>query len=128
MQGFFQQMTQFTQPKPEQKLECPLDASELGHAGWAFLHTMAAYFPEQPTPEERVGMHSFLELWSRFYPCTSCGSHMASDLVLDPPDTSSGSNLSQWLCRLHNKVNVRTGKPEFDCSVVDQRWKFNDKC
>ena len=39
------------------------------------------------------------------------------------PDTSSRYNFSQWLCRLHNDVNKRIGKPEFDCSKVDERWR-----
>ena len=39
------------------------------------------------------------------------------------PDTSSRHNFSQWMCRLHNDVNKRIGKPVFDCSKVDERWR-----
>lgn len=38
-------------------------------------------------------------------------------------EASSNHDLSQWLCRLHNKVNVKIGKQEFDCDKVDERWK-----
>lgn len=38
-------------------------------------------------------------------------------------DTSSRYNFSQWMCRLHNDVNRKLGKPEFDCSKVDERWR-----
>jgi FAD-linked sulfhydryl oxidase len=31
--------------------------------------------------------------------------------------------LSQWLCRIHNEINRRLGKQEFDCSKVDERWR-----
>lgn len=44
-------------------------------------------------------------------------------LKTNQPDTSSRHALSQWLCYLHNGINVRLGKPEFDCSRVDERWK-----
>ena len=44
-------------------------------------------------------------------------------LKRNPPETSSQHMLSQWMCRLHNSVNVRLGKPPFDCSWVDERWK-----
>lgn len=44
-------------------------------------------------------------------------------LKTNQPDTSSRHSLSQWLCHLHNDINVRLGKPEFDCSRVDERWK-----
>jgi len=44
-------------------------------------------------------------------------------LKTNQPDTNSRHNLSQWLCRLHNDINIRLGKPEFDCSRVDERWR-----
>lgn len=44
-------------------------------------------------------------------------------LKTNQPDTRSRHTLSQWLCGIHNDVNVRLGKPEFDCSRVDERWK-----
>lgn len=40
-----------------------------------------------------------------------------------PIQTQSQSQLSQWLCRIHNKVNVKLGKPVFDCSKVNERWR-----
>lgn len=44
-------------------------------------------------------------------------------LKIDPPKTESQEALSQWLCRLHNKVNIKTGKEIFDCSKVNERWR-----
>lgn len=44
-------------------------------------------------------------------------------LKTNQPDTRSRHALSQWLCHIHNDINVRLGKPEFDCSRVDERWK-----
>ncbi len=44
-------------------------------------------------------------------------------LKTNQPDASSRHNLSQWMCRLHNDINIRLGKPEFDCSKVDERWR-----
>lgn len=40
-----------------------------------------------------------------------------------PIETKSQESLSQWLCRIHNKVNLKLGKPEFDCSKVNERWR-----
>jgi len=34
---------------------------------------------------------------------------------------------AQWMCEAHNHVNRKLGKPDFDCSKVDQRWKHNKK-
>ena len=40
-----------------------------------------------------------------------------------PPLTKNRVDLCQWLCRIHNGINKRLGKEEFNCSKVDERWK-----
>ena len=44
-------------------------------------------------------------------------------LKKNPPLTKNRTELSQWLCRIHNEINKRLGKEEFDCSKVDERWR-----
>lgn len=44
-------------------------------------------------------------------------------LKQEPIQATSNHELSQWLCRLHNKVNDKLGKPIFDCSKVNERWR-----
>ena len=41
----------------------------------------------------------------------------------EPLNASSQHAFAQWLCRIHNKVNVKLGKPVFDCRFVNQRWR-----
>lgn len=40
-----------------------------------------------------------------------------------PPQTSSRASLSNWACSVHNIVNIRLGKPEFDCSTLADVYK-----
>lgn len=39
-----------------------------------------------------------------------------------PPAVGGQEELSQWLCKMHNIVNIKLGKPSFDCSKVEERW------
>eukprot|EP00049_Salpingoeca_infusionum_P015937 m.316346 g.316346 ORF g.316346 m.316346 type:complete len:195 (-) comp15983_c0_seq1:330-914(-) len=104
-------------------MPCPEDYFSLGAKTWSFLHTMAAYYPEKPTSTDQKDMKEMMRLMSRFYPCHDCADHLGRYIKVNEPDTSSQKAFSLWMCRTHNEVNRRLGKPEFDCSKVDQRWK-----
>jgi len=108
--------------KPHFDSQCPLDKDQLGRNTWAVIHTMAAYYPQKPTVNQQKDMEQFIRIFSRFYPCEPCAQDLRKDIELDPPQTQSQKSLSQWWCRIHNKVNKKLGKKLFDCSRVDERW------
>lgn len=103
--------------------ECPLDRQQLGRNSWSVLHTIAAYYPEKPTVDQQKDMVKFMALFTKFYPCEDCSEDFKERLTANPPATQSNTKLAQWLCKMHNEVNVKLGKPEFDCKFVDQRWR-----
>ncbi|TPX67755.1 hypothetical protein SpCBS45565_g03547 [Spizellomyces sp. 'palustris'] len=102
---------------------CPPDSGTLGSSTWTFLHTMAAYYPENPSVAEQYSMRNLISALGRFYPCGYCAEHLKGEVLRRPPDVSSNRALSQWFCEVHNEVNERQGKPPFDCTKVFERWR-----
>ncbi|CAI5439899.1 unnamed protein product [Caenorhabditis angaria] len=107
----------------ERKHECPVDKDELGRSTWNLLHTMSVYYPEKPSEEQKNKAKSFMNLLGQLYPCDFCAKDLRKDLIESPPSVSSRENFAEWMCQLHNKVNKKTGKPEFDCKNVMERWR-----
>ena len=92
--------------------------AELGHAAWKVLHTMMAKFPDKPTEDDSVALKSYIHLFARLYPCGDCARHFQSILVKFPPQVASRSTAAAWACHVHNQVNKRLKKEEFDCSKI----------
>ncbi|KAF9916649.1 hypothetical protein FBU30_001233 [Linnemannia zychae] len=84
---------------------------------------MTARYPVKPKPEERAAVKQWIYLLSRLYPCGECAEHFQEMLKKHPPQTSSRASLSNWACSVHNIVNDRLGKPEFDCSTLADVYK-----
>ncbi|EPT02481.1 hypothetical protein FOMPIDRAFT_1160311 [Fomitopsis schrenkii] len=96
--------------------------AELGRATWKLLHTMTLRYPEEPTPDQRDALDSYFHLFSRLYPCGECATEFQQLLRKYPPQTSSRRSAATWLCFVHNLVNERLGKPEFDCANLDATY------
>lgn len=75
-----------------------------------------ARFPEKPTPDESETLKTFIILFSRLYPCGECAAHFRTLLEKFPPQTSSRQAAAGWACHVHNQVNKRLKKPEFNCN------------
>mmetsp|Transcript_10878 Transcript_10878/g.16789 ORF Transcript_10878/g.16789 Transcript_10878/m.16789 type:complete len:175 (+) Transcript_10878:107-631(+) len=105
--------------------ECPPKSAELGKSSWTLLHTMAAWYPDQPSETDKQHMTNFMESLARFYPCTWCAHDFQENLKKQPVEVSSRQKLSVWLCEQHNLVNEKLGKPVFKCDMknLDERWR-----
>ena len=100
----------------------PLSRESLGQATWAFLHTLAAVYPEQPSEREQQSVRQLLEALGWLYPCAVCAQHFRTNIATQPPRVGSRKELSEWLCEAHNEVNGRLDKPQVDCSAVGAMW------
>ncbi|KAI0785788.1 ERV/ALR sulfhydryl oxidase domain-containing protein [Abortiporus biennis] len=96
--------------------------AELGRATWKLLHTVTLRFPEDPSQDERDALNDYFHLFSRLYPCGECATEFQKLLKRFPPQTSSRRAAATWLCAVHNEVNKRLQKPEFDCANLDATY------
>ncbi|KAI9632988.1 ERV/ALR sulfhydryl oxidase domain-containing protein, partial [Dioszegia hungarica] len=102
------------------KLENATAKAELGRAAWRVLHLMTLRYPESPTPDDRTALKSYFQLFARLYPCGECAEEFQALLKQYPPQTSSRKTASMWLCSVHNRINERLGKAEFDCLTLNE--------
>lgn len=78
----------------------PPDIIELGQSSWTLLHTIAAYYPDNPTKEKKTDVKTFLESFSKVYPCTFCAKDLQEVMKESPPQLENQNDFSQWMCRV----------------------------
>jgi FAD-linked sulfhydryl oxidase len=110
-------------------IECPPSSASLGNSSWTLLHTMAAWYPDKPTTEDRSYITGFMNALARFYPCPWCAKDFRHNIEEKPVQTSSREALCTWLCEQHNIVNQKLGKPQYACDIktLDERWRKSSK-
>lgn len=79
---------------------------------------MMARFPEKPTEDDKMALKTYMQLFSRLYPCGDCARHFQGLLKKYPPQVSSRNNAAGWACFMHNQVNERLHKPQFNCNNI----------
>jgi len=110
--------------------QCPAGREDLGWQSWTLLHSIAAYYPDQPTSEDRTRARQFVESVGHLYPCTHCAEAFREDLKEVPVRLETRTSFSVWMCRMHNRVNSKLGKTEYPCTIdaLDARWRRNPSC
>jgi FAD-linked sulfhydryl oxidase len=105
--------------------DCPPDVEELGRSSWTLLHSITATYPVQPTPQLQSETKTFLNIFSKIYPCWHCASDFQAWMKQDgnAPRVSNRDEFGRWMCEAHNAVNVKLGKKEFDCGKWEERWR-----
>ena len=78
---------------------------------------MAAYYPDKPSEEKKAAVRSFYDSLSKLYPCHFCADDLKIDLKKYEIRTESREALMKWTCEMHNRVNVKLGKPEYSCDI-----------
>ncbi|KAG7194241.1 uncharacterized protein KQ657_004961 [Scheffersomyces spartinae] len=92
--------------------------AELGNASWKLFHTILARYPETPSEDEQTSLRQYIHLFAQVYPCGDCARHFIKLLKKYPPQVSGRKEAALWGCYVHNKVNEKLKKPEYDCTNI----------
>lgn len=92
--------------------------AQLGNAAWRLFHTILARYPEKPSLREQATLSQYLYSFAQVYPCGDCARHFQQLLTKYPPQVKSRKTAALWGCHMHNKVNERLGKDEYDCTTI----------
>ncbi|CAD1812772.1 FAD-linked sulfhydryl oxidase ERV2 [Candida parapsilosis] len=96
--------------------------AELGRASWRLFHTILARYPDEPSTHERTTLGNYIQLFAQVYPCGDCARHFQQLLNKYPPQTKSRKTAALWGCDIHNKVNDRLKKPQYDCTKILENY------
>lgn len=106
-------------------MACPLSKQEIGNSTWHLLHSIAAHYPERPSEKQKSTYQDFFTTFAYVYPCRPCAKDFQDLIKIHPANLDSRVSLSIWLCQMHNIVNTKIKKAEFNCAIkeLDLRWK-----
>ena len=84
-----------------------------GRRTWNLLHSMAAYYPENPDTEKQKAARDFLEgFMSEGIEYPEWGEHFLHRMNNENPlDLTDRESFSVWVCKQHNLFNIDFKKP-----------------
>ncbi|GBE60875.1 Erv1 Alr family protein [Babesia ovata] len=102
----------------------PPNRMELGRAGWLYLHSMAADFPDEPSSLESLRVKAWCYSFAELYPCHICKDGLVEIYRRMPPVTDSRRNLLLWTHKVHNQVNADLSHPHYDVVYEELLRKY----
>merc|ERR1712137_1531984 len=96
----------------------PPNREQIGRAAWRYIHTMAAAYPETPTPEHQHHSLKFLESFLTLYPCRLCSQEFVEVCKDLPPHFESRDDYVMWWCEAHNRVRDDLAQPSVKCDLA----------
>lgn len=95
---------------------------KLGNGVWYLLHTVTMKYPENPTLVQQTDMAQFLVLLSRIFPCDECQGHFQKMIEQNRPDLRSKETFKKWMFDIHNIVNERLNKPQYEHENLEKDY------
>jgi len=98
------------------------DKVEFNKVYWNVMH-MLPYQIRRWDARTSKALQEFFHDISITHPCKVCRRHYVNWMQRYPVPVASEAQLVTWLSDLHNEVNLRTGKPRFNSTRANERWR-----
>lgn len=94
------------------------EKEKLGRSTWHLLHTIAKYYPNNPTRQQKKAVHDLITSLSVLYPCGSCASTISLFKNSSLLNATNRGSLVFSFCEFHNWVNIKLNKPVVNCHRI----------
>lgn len=84
-----------------------LSSLYFGPLMWKFFHGIAACYPLQPSADQQENMQTLITSGCKAIPCFVCKMHATHYIQTHPIQTSSRTELFQYIVEFHNHVNQK---------------------
>ena len=103
-----------------------------GNSLWTYMHYAAMNYPDHPTEKDISEMINWLVTLPVTIPCNNCKGHYRGYIEKAKSQLhtacSDKDSLFKFLVDIHNKVNVRLGKPEVSYEDAYKLYENNSEC
>ena len=81
---------------------------------WTALHLTSLGYPSEPSEQEKSDAEAFVRALRSVLPCPQCRVNYVTELEKLPPTLDSKAEFIEWGRLIHNAVNRRLGKREWE--------------
>ena len=121
------------------KMNNGMMVSMWGPPGWKYLHSVAHGYPVSPSEYDLLNGNAagstesvyktFFSLVGKTLPCRLCRESYSQFVRENPVRTGSREELTRWLWEIHNKVNDKLGRAQYDFDSTSNYYEsFRAKC
>jgi len=98
-----------------------INPKKWGKSYWEMSHYLTLAYPDMPTNHDKLIVKTHFENLKYLLPCENCRSHYSEYMSIYPLTDdilNSRYKLIKWLIDLHNSVNKRLGKKEYQINEI----------
>lgn len=115
---------------PTQIIPYPKPSKErMGFFTWNYMHSLIATLDcgkdDKLDVQIKKKTVELIHLIQKTFPCQTCSKDFGELLEKYPPNQiETKKEFGEWLCNIHNLVNLKLNKPKFDCDQLEQTYKI----